>query len=618
MANPPFQVKALYEYSSPHEDDLKFPNGQILTVTDEEDNDWYFGEYEDPEGKKQEGLFPKNFVKIFEPETPPRPSRSSRTKKDSDQAPSSLAEDPSSSHGPIPQDVQSLSDPTIGAEAGKDLAGNGVIQPRTLNDEANTASEPTPTSPPVPAASKPLQAATLTDTAPTAPLAGTKLPPPKTAEKPASGSFRDRINAFNKPAAPPVAPAKPSGLNSSGGSGFVKKPFVAPPPSKSAYVPLPQAPPPQKIYRREEDPGLAQQADVPAPEHGNPPDAVASADTDAEEQPKPTSLKDRIALLQKQQMEQAARHAEKKDKGKKHTRKPEEDHSVLDTGDVEEDGLSKIRSDESVEKKSMDSTRDVHPVGPRSGAKARRSSEDEVVGVSPTVSPPRELLSDANDADQSGAGDSEGEELSPGQNDIRSRPKKQGSLPVHERSRKDHNDTLTKEHNTDEEEEEKEVDEEQEEEEIDPEVKRKMELRERMAKMSGGMGMAGMFGPPGGLPSRAPVKSSSGTAKRTASGDSGPASTQPIAQAPPVPMIPMPGLANVKSPDRLEDQITSQETFDRAEAATEVERSTKTSKGDEDGPYDDIPQKIEAPSRTSTDRAPPPPPPHGELIPTDQ
>ena len=76
MARPtPYQVKALYEYASPHDDDLSFPNGQILTVTEEEDADWYYGEYLDHTGAKQEGLFPRNFVKIHEPETPPRPSR---------------------------------------------------------------------------------------------------------------------------------------------------------------------------------------------------------------------------------------------------------------------------------------------------------------------------------------------------------------------------------------------------------------------------------------------------------------------------------------------------------------------------------------------------------------
>ena len=36
----PFRVKALYEYTSTHEDDLPFAVGQIITVTDEEDDAW--------------------------------------------------------------------------------------------------------------------------------------------------------------------------------------------------------------------------------------------------------------------------------------------------------------------------------------------------------------------------------------------------------------------------------------------------------------------------------------------------------------------------------------------------------------------------------------------------
>src|SRR5689334_15985567 len=77
----PFKVKALYEYSSPHEDDLNFGVGQIITVTDEEDDDWYGGEYLDDHGVKQEGIFPRNFVEKFEPTAPPRPTRTRHKKE---------------------------------------------------------------------------------------------------------------------------------------------------------------------------------------------------------------------------------------------------------------------------------------------------------------------------------------------------------------------------------------------------------------------------------------------------------------------------------------------------------------------------------------------------------
>lgn len=53
----PFTVKAIYEYKSEFDDDLTFPQGQNITVTAIEDDEWYSGTYN---GKS--GMFPKNFV----------------------------------------------------------------------------------------------------------------------------------------------------------------------------------------------------------------------------------------------------------------------------------------------------------------------------------------------------------------------------------------------------------------------------------------------------------------------------------------------------------------------------------------------------------------------------
>ncbi|KAK5263498.1 assembly of actin patch protein, partial [Exophiala xenobiotica] len=82
------------------------------------------------------------------------------------------------------------------------------------------------------------------------PPTSTSKPPPPVAEKPNSSSFKDRIAAFNKPAAAPITPFKPGGGS---GTGFIKKPFVAPPPSRNAYVPPPREQPVQKPYHREEE-----------------------------------------------------------------------------------------------------------------------------------------------------------------------------------------------------------------------------------------------------------------------------------------------------------------------------------------------------------------------------
>ncbi|KAJ4313893.1 assembly of actin patch protein, partial [Neodidymelliopsis sp. IMI 364377] len=57
-----YKVKAVYDYASPHDDDLSFSTGQIITVTEEEDADWYVGEYTDDAGTTHDGLFPRNFV----------------------------------------------------------------------------------------------------------------------------------------------------------------------------------------------------------------------------------------------------------------------------------------------------------------------------------------------------------------------------------------------------------------------------------------------------------------------------------------------------------------------------------------------------------------------------
>ncbi|KAI4866351.1 hypothetical protein F4820DRAFT_261792 [Hypoxylon rubiginosum] len=72
----PFKVKAIYDYTSDHAEDLSFGIGQIVTVTDEEDSNWYGGGYVDDCGAKKEGIFPQNLVERYKPPTPPRPRRS--------------------------------------------------------------------------------------------------------------------------------------------------------------------------------------------------------------------------------------------------------------------------------------------------------------------------------------------------------------------------------------------------------------------------------------------------------------------------------------------------------------------------------------------------------------
>ena len=91
---------------------------------------------------------------------------------------------------------------------------------------------------------------------------------------------------------------------------------------------------------------------------------------------------------------------------------------------------------------------------------------------------------------------------------------------------------------------------------MDEETRRREELRQRMAKMSGGMGMAGMFGPPGGMPvpgKSAPKKrTSTKDSNRQASGDTQSPTSPTVGEQQRMPMMPIPGMQRVQSPHNEE------------------------------------------------------------------
>lgn len=529
MSSHPFKVKAVFEYISPHDEDLNFPEGQIITVTEDDEEDWYTGEYVDATGVKKEGIFPRNFVEKFEPTAPPRPTRAPRPKKETE--PPVVTAEPTS-QGPAKRELPQEQPPD-------------EVRERSINAEAPQPAPPV--SKPAPTAALPrTEALPVASPLPPKPVPGLSKPsaPPPVSEKPSGGSFRDRIAAFNKSAAPPPAPFKPGGL-SSGGSSFIKKPFVAPPPSKDAYVPIPREPAPQKIYRRDEDPEIAAKEAENQEIAERAGLAPTSNEGDGEDQPKPTSLKERIALLQKQQMEQAARHAEavqKKEKPKRPVKKRSESHNMADEQEEgEEPPLERQDSYGTAGKKSMESGYEE--------PSASRAVPTRKVSKGPPAIPgmPRESYGDGNDADMSGAGDeTEEPEESTGRDDSDERPKARG-VPhkLHE-----------EEDNVGNEDEAAGEEDEEEEEEIDPEVRRKEELRARMAKMSGGMGMYGMFG--GGMPMPGPAlptrKKTGGTSEKKSNEYSREETTLPSG-APPVPFIPLPGMARIKSPEESHKQL---------------------------------------------------------------
>jgi len=547
MAAPPFRVKAVYDYSSPHDDDLSFPNGQIINVTDEEDADWYYGEYTDSHGTPQQGLFPKNFVERYEPTTPPRPTRTARPKKDTEPpVPSQVAASAANAEAEDTMGSQTVSSP-LPAPARKEE------EPSSSTNAERSLPVPKPAPNPVPEASS--SATPAKPTAKPVPSGPSKAVPPPTAEKPSVGSFRDRIAAFNKPAAPPVAPMKPGGLGQSGGSAFVKKPYVAPPPSRNAYVPVPREPPPQKIYRREEDPEVvsnnAETADA-----ANPPPVSANTENPEEDQPKPTSLKDRIALLQKQQMEQVARHAEavqKKEKPKRPPKRQTDPHPTAGAAgnDGEAENHEKSHNEDSARHQADESSYDEHQ--PRARSSTRRGSKSKE--ATPLASPTRMYHNDPNDADQSGAGDTEdGEDVSTGREDEDENQRAKIPIPS---QRAPHLPARGPDSTADEdvgEEGEDDEDEDEEEEEIDPEVRKKMEIRERMAKMSGGMGMAGMFGPPGGMPFLPKKPKTSGSSAREATHEQSPGGAD-YTSSRNQPLMALPGMQRVKSPEETERKL---------------------------------------------------------------
>ncbi|KAL2834314.1 hypothetical protein BDW59DRAFT_156255 [Aspergillus cavernicola] len=525
MSSPPFTVKSVFEYNSSHDDDLNFAIGQIIKVTEVEDDEWYFGEYADESGSKVEGIFPKNFVEKYEPPAPPRPTRPSRPKKEPE-----VATQPELSTIEPPAVESRPSEPEEDVAPGPETRAVPPLPqspPTVVEQKPILESSPPPKPVPAPAPALAVQSPSNEPSEP-APKPVSKAPP-AVAEKPTGSSFRDRIAAFNKPAAPPIAPFKPSGYSS---QSFIKKPFVAPPPSKNAYIPPPREAP-SVAYKREEDPEVQ---DRPAPEppvSESRPQPTESAEEGTEDQPKPTSLKERIALLQKQQMEQAARHAEAAQKKKEAKRPPTKKRA-----ESYEEGTPTAEPEfEDVE--SVEPDRD-HSVETLKG----ESAPAQPVVQNPIV---QDLASDTNDADDSAGADTEDvEDVSTGKEDLDDRPR---TAPRHEPLvQKLTEEQVTK--NNEKKAETPEVDEEEggeEAEEFDPEVKRKMELRERMAKMSGGMGMMGFFGPPSGMPapgagSRKP-KTPVETERQIGDSD-----TPATPSAPPVPIMGLPGMNAVRSP----------------------------------------------------------------------
>jgi myosin tail region-interacting protein MTI1 len=238
---------------------------------------------------------------------------------------------------------------------------------------------------------------------------------------------------------------------------------------------------------------------------------------------------------------------------------------------------------DTIGKKSVDFADDESE--PLDGRGGRHVSN--VAHMSTPPPPSRELMSDTNDADNSGAGDTEeAYETSTSREDN------------HEKSR-GASRTKDEELDSGRAEAERSEEEPEEEEEVDPEIRRRMEIRERMAKMSGGMGLMGMFGPPGGMPTPGKKASGSGEGARDVSGTQ----IQPEA-TPRAPPVPVPGISNLKSPERMstpaEEDSSTDEDMNQVTAQPQRHEAEQSD--------EEIAEPPRLPPRTSTDRALPPMP----------
>ena len=595
------KVKAVYEYTSEEPDDLSFPVGQVIAITEEIDADWYEGEYTDHTGVKRSGIFPNNFVEKYEPEIPSRPSRPTRPKQDTQTSaiPSVVTQ-----HEPETEQLREEEQDTPPVPAASKPQPPPVIipdEPARAQDEVRSPPSAVSERGPIaqaepPAAPKPVPSEPAS--------AESKKPPPPVAPK--SNAFKDRIAAFNQPAAAPVMPFQPQGHKSQ--PSFIKKPFVAPPPSSSAYVPPPiKQEPLHKPYHREEDPEIQQrqEEDKAAAEAAGFRDESqhAQQDEDEEDAPKPQSLKERIALLQKQQVEQAQRRAgggEKKEK-KLPVRKPSEPEG-------EDDELERVRSPRD-ERQSLDIARERPRV-----PSTQTTQELPQAPMSPLPDAPQhEILSGGEEADQSAAGETTEDDagtIGPEDSDDKPAiPRRSSTMP-----REPVN--VGNEHVATQHVEEEAEEDEDEEDSMDEETRKREELRQRMAKMSGGMGMAGMFGPPGGMPmpgKSAPKKrTSTKNSDRQASGDMQ-SPTSPVGEQQRMPMMPIPGMQRVQSPPS-EDPRRSVER-EREPEATPISRQRQP---DEVPDVEDV--MPEPPPRTSMaeERGAPPPVPKGKQKPKSQ
>ena len=561
MASPPSVVRALYAYDSQHSDDLQFSSGQLIHVSAVEGDDWYFGSYTDAAGTQQEGMFPMNFVEKYEPEIPTRPARSARPKSQMITSPpparESAQDEPEEDAPPLPA-ASKPQPPHVDVPAASSQKEE-VRSPPSATSQQTPITRAEPPSAPKPAPAEPAQSAATP----------TKAPPPVA---PKSNAFKDRIAAFNKVEQAPLAPIGP--VRQAPRNDYIKKPFVAPPPSKNAYIPPAQKVEPiHKPYIREEDPEIKQRQDddraaaEAAGLTGDAPTPATTAEETGEDEPKPLTLKERMALLQKEQEAQRARQADTVHKKKPPVKKPSESSERALAPEGEEEELDRVRSP-ATERQSLDMPRER----PRVPSAQRQPREP----MSPLpAAPEHEILSGGEEADQSAAGETTEDDtgtIGPDESDERPPPAPRApAAPTKEPDVGDEEDT---------------TEEGEEEEEVDEETLRRQQIRERMARLAGGPGAGGFnpFGAP--MSAAAPMKKRSTREKRPTDEDtlSSPTQHQMIAipgmsGAPPVTRRQEPESDVTQRIQQDREIVTEPEMDENEEPAPPPRRSTQQERG---------------------------------------
>lgn len=623
--DPPCDVRALYEYKSEHEDDLNFESGQIIHVFAVEDEEWLRGSYTSPRGVKESGMFPKSFVELVEavkhaPAAPSRPTASSSSHAGPSAASTSIVEqhsndgqeegtlvtnssiqdvvpEPAVKHltsqqrsstdheakpekSEVVREVLETSTPVVmvaSEESSSVVTESPKATPQISETSeraptATTATEETTRT--IPRTTAPVKTLPVTETASQATSPQTAKSPP--ADKPIkSNAFRDRIAAFNKQETAPIAPkpmVKPKLAN---------KPFVAPPPSKDAFVHIPGIAKPK--------PALNQGApakEPPAPTPINVNDRESSKSID--EPPKVGSLKDRIAALQAERNQLAARKegppksvnaVESDDGNVLQTSTLQIDNQILDateSGEPRSETITRhpptmpiVPQDETMraEDESLISSspsslsrqntnRSIESIRPQATGLSVLSSKSDIALQNPVPIPSVPFIPVAIETTTATS-----EDFSATTSTNQPNTDASATIPSH--------DTATTEADVEERQPSSE-------DEMDEEERRKQQLRERMAKMSGGMGM-GMhmaLGLGGGSRSSKP--------KAAAKPTPAPETAPEIHQAP----IPMPGLPPMPV---------------RQNSYTEVRKPSEA----EDDPVDEsVSTGVPVPSESPEDRRP--------------